>query len=86
MATHITGTGKRDRREKGRNHKPERYLAIEIFLLALVVFFISFAEVKLLTIMSGLTAIFIIIISCLPRYKKIRSRQIEKHTYNFNQK
>ncbi len=82
MKAHITGTGTRERREKGRNNKPKIYLAVELFLLALVVFFISFAKIKLLTVASGLVALLVVILSCLPRYKKIQARQSKKNTHN----
>ncbi len=86
MEAHITGSGHSERRTKGRNNKPKIYLAIEIFVLALTVFFISFAKIKLLTVMSALVAIFVVLMSCLPRYKKIQARQTKKHTYNYNRK
>jgi len=82
MQAHITGSGQRERRTKGRNKKPEIYLSVEIFLLALFVFFISFIEIKLLTVVSALGAIFIVIISCYPRYKKIVARQTDHKVYN----
>ena len=82
MSTHITGSGKRERRTKGRNKKPVIYLLVEISLLALLVFFISFANMKLLTVLSAIGAIFFVIISCLPRYKKIVSRQETHKVFN----
>ena len=82
MKTHITGSGHSERRTKGHNNKPKIYLAVEIFLLALVVFFISFIQIKLLTVVSALVALFIFVMSCYPRYKKIQARQSEKHTHN----
>ena len=82
MQTHITGSGKKERRTKGRNKKPEVYFAVEIILLVLVVFFISFAKMKFLTIISALAAIFFVIMSSYPRYKKIVSRQEKHKVYN----
>jgi len=83
MQAHITGTGKRERRSKGRNRKPEIYLSIEILLLALLVFLISFANIKLLTVISAVAAIFIVLMSCIPRYKKIVARQVAHKVYNY---
>lgn len=85
MKAHLTGSGTRERRAKGRTKGPEIYLSVEIILLALVVFFISFAEIKLLTVLSGLAAIFIIIISCIPRYRKIVARQEKHKVYNYKE-
>jgi len=82
MEAHITGTGKRERRAKGRNHRPEYYLAVEVSLFVLLVFLISLAEIKLLTVLSALAAIFFILISSLPRYRKIVSRQTNHKVYN----
>ncbi len=82
MQTHITGSGKRERRSKGRNKKPEIYFAVEIMLLALVVFVISFANIKFLTVLSTLAAVFFIIQSCYPRYRKIVARQTDHKVYN----
>ena len=82
MQAHITGSGKKERRTKGRNKKPEVYLSIEILLLSLFVFLISFIEMKLLTVISALGAIFIVIMSCYPRYKKVVSRQTEHKVFN----
>ena len=82
MEAHITGIGKRERRAKGKNNKPKIYLAVEILLLSLLVFVISFADIKLLTVLSGLAAIFFVIISCIPRYRKIMARQTDHKVYN----
>ena len=82
MQAHITGSGKKERRTKGRNKKPEVYLSIEILLLSLFVFLISFIEIKLLTVISALGAIFIVIMSCYPRYKQVVSRQTEHKVFN----
>ena len=82
MKTHITGTGMSDRRAKGKNSKPIIYIMVEMFILSITVFFISFAEIRWLTILSAVAAIFFFIISCLPRYRKIRARQTKKHTHN----
>ena len=84
MKAHITGV--KNRRAKGKNKKPEMYLLVEFLVLFLVVFFISFVNMKWLTILSAIVAIFIFIISCIPRYKKVHARQTEKHTHNFNRK
>jgi len=86
MKAHITGSGVTNRRAKGKNSKPLIYLMIEIFVLSLIVFFISFAKIKILTVVSGVVAIFVVLVSCLPRYKKVRARQTEKHTHNYSQK
>jgi len=82
METHITGTGKRERREKGRNSKPKIYLALEIFLLISLVFLISFVKIKFLTVVSVLAALFFFLMSCLPRYRKIVARQSDRKVYN----
>ena len=84
MKTHMTGV--KNKRAKGKNKKPEIYLLVEFLVLFLVVFFISFVNMKWLTILSAIVAIFIFIISCIPRYKKVHARQTEKHTHNFNRK
>jgi len=86
MQAHITGSGTRDRRAKGRNNKPKYYLAVEILLLALVVFFISFAKIKILTVASALAAVFFIIMSCIPRYRKVVARQTASKVHNYTQK
>lgn len=75
MFTHITGIGQRDRREKGRNNKPKVYLSIEIILLSLVVFLISLLKIKFITVISALVAIYIFIMSCIPRYYRVVKRQ-----------
>ena len=82
MIAHLTGSGQRERRAKGQNNRPKVYLAVEIFLLALLVFFISFAKIKLLTVLSAFAAVFFIVISCLPRYKKVVARQTDHKVYN----
>ena len=82
MKTHVTGIGMRDRRAKGKNLKPLIHLLVEFFVLTVVVFFISFAKIPLLTGISVLGAIFFFVISCLPRYKKVRVRQTDKSTHN----
>ena len=75
MFTHITGIGQRDRREKGRNNKPKVYLAVEIILLALVVFLISLLNIKFITVVSALVAVYVLIMSCIPRYYRVIKRQ-----------
>jgi len=82
VKAHITGSGQKERRHKGRNKQPEIYLGVEITLLALVVFLISFAGIKLLTVLSALAAIFFIIMSGIPRYRKIVARQTEHKVFN----
>ena len=82
MKTYITGTGMSNRRVKGKNSKPMIYLMIEIFILSITVFFISFAKIPLLTVVSGIGAIFFFLMSCFPRYKKVRARQTDRHTHN----
>ena len=82
MLAHLTGSGKKERRSKGRNKKPEFYLLVEILLLALVVFHISFAKIKFLTVLSALAAIFFVIQSCYPRYKRIIARQTDRKVFN----
>jgi len=85
MMAHRTGSGKRERRTKGKNNKPKIYLSVEIFLLFLLVFLISFAKIKLVTVISALVAIFLILISCLPRYKRMMARQADHKVYNHTQ-
>ena len=75
MFTHITGIGQRDRREKGRNSKPKVYLFVEAMLLTLVVFLISLLEIKFVTVLSVLVALYIFMMSCLPRYYRVVKRQ-----------
>jgi len=82
MKTHVTGMGMRDRRAKGKNSKPMIRLLIEIFMLTLVVFFVSLVGVSILTGVSAFGAIFFFVMSCLPRYKKVRARQTKKYTHN----
>ena len=86
MQAHITGSGTRDRRVKGSNNRPKYYLAVEILTLALIVFFISFFEIKLLTIASAVAAIFVIVMSCIPRYKRIVARQTAMKVHNHTRK
>jgi hypothetical protein len=71
MLTHITGIGQRDRRERGHNNKPKVYLLVEVLLLVLVVFLISLLEIKFITILSILGALYVLVISCLPRYYRV---------------
>ena len=82
MKTHVTGMGMRNRRAKGKNLKPLIYLLVEIVVLSVVVFLISLIKMPLLTGVSALGAIFFLFVSCFPRYKKVRARQMEKHTHN----
>ena len=82
MLAHLTGSGKKERRSKGRNKKPEIYFSVEVMLLALVVFLISFVKIKFLTVLSALAAIFFVIQSCYPRYKKIVARQTSHKVFN----
>ena len=82
MKTRITGTKVSNRRTKEKNSKPIIYLMIEIFILSIMVFFISFVKIPLLTVVSALGAIFIFVMSCLPRYKKVRARQTKKQIHN----
>ena len=82
MKTHVTGIGMRDRRVKGKNSKPMIRLLIEVLMLTLLVFFVSLAGIPTLTGASVFGIIFFFVISCLPRYKKVRARQTEKHTHN----
>ncbi len=86
MQAHITGSGTRDRRSQGRNSRPKYYLAVEILLLALLVFFISFAKIKILTVASALAAVFFIIMSCIPRYRRIVARQTALKVHNYTRK
>ena len=82
MKTHITGSGVSNRRAKGKNSKPLIYLMVEIFILMVAVFLISLAKITALTIVSVLAAVFFFVISCLPRFRRVRARQTEKHTHN----
>ena len=82
MKTHITGSGVSNRRAKGKNSKPLVYLMVEIFVLTVGVFLISLADISALTIVSALAAVFFFVVSCLPRYRRVRARQTEKHTHN----
>ncbi|HHD78247.1 MAG TPA: hypothetical protein ENK98_01185 [Epsilonproteobacteria bacterium] len=75
MFTHITGIGQRDRREKGRNNQPKVYLAVEIILLSLVVFLMSLLKIKFITVISALVAVYVFIVSCIPRYYRAVKRQ-----------
>ncbi len=75
MSTHITVMGQRDRREKGHNNKPKIYLFVELFLLVLVIFLISLLKIKFITILSILGALYVLIISCYPRYRRATKRQ-----------
>jgi hypothetical protein len=52
----------------------------------LIVFFISFFKIKILTIASALVAIFIIIMSCIPRYRRIVARQTALKVHNYTRK
>jgi len=84
MKTHMTGV--KNRRAKGKNKKPEIYLLVEFLVLFFIVFIVSFMNIKWLTILSTVVAIFFFMVSCIPRYKKMHARQINKHTYNSNRK
>jgi len=76
MAGHLTGIKhNKDRRAKGRNKKPELYLTGEILVLVIIVFMVSFLKIKLLTVVSVLAAIYFLVISSLPRYKRVVARQ-----------
>ena len=82
MDAHMTGRGIRERRSKGTSSKPVVYLIVEMLLLMLIVYLISFAEIKLLTVISALVAIYIFIMSCMVRYRRIKARQEEHKVYN----
>jgi hypothetical protein len=84
MQTHMTGI--KNRRSKGKNKKPEIYLLVEFLVLFFIVSLISLINIKWLTILSAVGAIFIFIISSIPRYKKVHNRQIKRHIYNSNRK
>jgi hypothetical protein len=86
MEAHITGTGMSERRAKGKNNKPKVYFTVEVFLLALVVYLISFAQIKFLTVLSAIAAVFFVIMSCVPRYKKIVARQTKHKVHNHTPK
>ena len=75
MSIHISNIGQRDRRKKGNNNKPKIYLLVEIFLLALVVFLISLLKIKFITVLSALGALYLLMMSCLPRYSRVKKRQ-----------
>jgi hypothetical protein len=75
MKAHVTGFGSRDRRAKGRNRKPEAYLTGEILALVIVVFMLSFLKIKLLTVLSIVAAIYFVMVSSVPRYKRVVLRQ-----------
>ena len=85
MNTHTSGGRQRERRAKGRNKKPEVYFSIEIILLAFLVYVISFANIKFLTILSALAAIFFVIQSCYPRYRKVVARQTNHKVFNYKE-
>jgi len=68
--------GQPERRAKGRNSKPLTYLLSEAFILLLLVFFVSFADILPVTIMAALAAVFYFMVSCLPRYRGIKKRQV----------
>ena len=82
MKTHITGAGLSNRRAHGKNLKPFMYLLIEMIILALTVLLISLSKMPIVTVVSALGAVFFFIMSCIPRYRKIRARQTEEHTHN----
>ena len=76
MRAHITGVShNKERRAKGRNKKPEIYLTGEVLAMAVAVFMVSFLKIKLLTVLSVLAAIYFLLISSLPRYRRVVARQ-----------
>ena len=75
MSIRVTNIGQRDRREKGHNNKPKIYLLVEISLLVLVVFLISLLKIKFITILSVIGALYLFMMSCLPRYRRATKRQ-----------
>ena len=80
MYAHRTGTGHKDRRAKGRNRKPEIYLTGEVLAMAVAVFMVSFLNIKLLTVLSVVAAIYFLLISSLPRYRRVVARQEAQKT------
>lgn len=82
MKTDSADTGVIDRRAHGKNLKPFMYLLIEMIMLALTVFLISLLMIPIVTVVSVFGAVFFFIMFCIPRYRKIRARQTEKHSNN----
>ena len=82
MKTDSTDTRVIDRRTPGKNLKPLMYLLIEMIILALTVFLISLLKIPIITVTYAGAAVFFFIMFCIPRYRKVRARQTEKHTNN----
>lgn len=82
MKTDSADTVVVDRRAQGKNLKPFMYLMIEMIMLALMVVLISLLKIPIVTVVSALMAVFFFIMFYIPRYRKIRARQTEKHTNN----
>lgn len=74
MQTYMN-LGHIERREKGLHPKPLTFLFLEAFILVLIVFSVSFADINPVTLLAGLVAMYYFMTSCLPRYKAMKERQ-----------
>ncbi len=64
-----------DRRTASGEFKPLVYLLLEAIALIMLCWFISLFQVLPVTIVMIIGAIYIFIMSSLPRYRKVRKRQ-----------
>ena len=62
MQNHI-GIEHGERREKGIHSKPLTFLFLEVFILVLVVFSVSFFDITNVTLLAGLAAVYYFMIS-----------------------
>jgi len=62
-------------RRRASGVKPFIYLMIEVIILGMICWFVSFLNILILTILVCLGAIYFFFISSLPRYSKVKKRQ-----------
>jgi prepilin signal peptidase PulO-like enzyme (type II secretory pathway) len=80
MDTHFSRV--RDRRSKGRTKWPEIYLGVEILAMLLIEYIVYMFGYKFLTILVALVLVFFLLISSIPRYKRVIARQERKKIIN----
>ena len=55
--------------------KPFIYLMIEVIILLMLCWFVSYLDILIITILVCLGAIYLFMTSSLPRYDKVKKRQ-----------
>ena len=80
MDTHWSGV--KDRRSKGRTKWPEIYLFVETVVLGVIWYVVYLLGYKVLTVITALVLVFYFMRSCIPRYKRVVSRQTAHKVIN----